>query len=428
MIDLFAANAASALVSAIWQGTILAVCVTLCLRLLPGIPAAFRSFIWSAVFCAVCALHFLPSSHGNAGINHPLHLASQWSLAVLAAWLGCSLFRAIQLAAGLRDLRQVLRRATPIPLHLGAPDASRAYQVCESPDVDRPSVLGFFSPRILLPPGLVEALTPAELNQVLLHEVEHLRRSDDWTNLAQRLALIFFPLNPVLLWIESRMCLERELACDDAVVATTGARKAYALCLTQLAERTIVQRGVALALGAWERRSELAHRVHRILRRPVRHMHPTALRATAATLVCAVALGSLTLARSPQLVTFVPSAGPAQLAGFAPQSVPYKPEAVFTNAAMRTTDHPAALVSATRVSMATRPAHSRMRRKKGIHRNTFPFSATAQRSERTAVQPAMLLTISPGEATPQFYVPAVIRMPVAYAAVATADGWIIIQL
>jgi beta-lactamase regulating signal transducer with metallopeptidase domain len=28
-----------------------------------------------------------------------------------------------------------------------------------------------------------------------MHEMEHLRRADDWTNLLQKLALVFFPLN-----------------------------------------------------------------------------------------------------------------------------------------------------------------------------------------------------------------------------------------
>ena len=64
--------------------------------------------------------------------------------------------------------------------------------------------------------------------------MEHLRRADDWTNLLQKLGLVLFPLNPVLLWVEHRLCAERELACDDRVVSSIAGRKAYALCLTHL--------------------------------------------------------------------------------------------------------------------------------------------------------------------------------------------------
>ena len=74
------------------------------------------------------------------------------------------------------------------------------------------------------------------------------------------------PLNPALVWIERRLCFERELACDDAVLRLTKAPKAYATCLTSLAEHRLGRRAAVLSLGAWERRSELARRVHRILR------------------------------------------------------------------------------------------------------------------------------------------------------------------
>ncbi len=50
MIAMLPAIAASCLISAIWQGMVLAACVTLCLHLLPETTAAIRSFIWTAVF------------------------------------------------------------------------------------------------------------------------------------------------------------------------------------------------------------------------------------------------------------------------------------------------------------------------------------------------------------------------------------------
>ena len=102
--------------------------------------------------------------------------------------------------------------------------------------------------------------------------MEHLRRRDDWTNLFQKAALVLFPLNPVLLWVERRLCAERELACDDRVLRSSGAAKAYAICLTRLAEFSMIQRSLSLALGAWERQSELVRRVHRLLRRPTESM------------------------------------------------------------------------------------------------------------------------------------------------------------
>jgi hypothetical protein len=188
----------------------------------------------------------------------------------------------------------------------------RRYQICVSDSIDRPSVIGFFSPRVLLPAWLFPQLTQAELEQVVLHEVQHLRRHDDWTNLAQKLILAAFPLSPALHFIDRRLSREREMACDEAVVRITRAPRAYAACLASLAERGLTRRAEALSLGAFERRPELVDRVHTILR-GARTLPPAAATALLGTLACALAAVSVGLAQCPQLLAFVaPSPAPAQ--------------------------------------------------------------------------------------------------------------------
>ena len=110
-------------------------------------------------------------------------------------------------------------------MHNGHPVA-----LCASDEVARPSVLGFFRPRILAPPALLDQLSEAELKQVILHEMEHLHRGDDWTNLLQKLALVLFPLNPALAWVERRLCAERghlgQLRLSVLPVASKAGRQA----------------------------------------------------------------------------------------------------------------------------------------------------------------------------------------------------------
>lgn len=312
----WSAGAASALLAAIWEGTLLAGLVWLMLRFLPRLSAAARSVIWLNVFLLMASLHLVPLFTGAAAPGaaamapHEVRLDLRWSLLVATLWLAMSLVRAGQLAAGALHLRRLGRRARPIPpvAELAAllEHHGRQVALCTSDDVARPSVLGFFHPRILVPSGLVERLTPAELRQVILHEMQHLRRGDDWTNLIQKLALVFFPLNPALAWVERRLCAERELACDDRVLHAGSGRKAYALCLAHLAEYSMVRRGFGLVLGAWERRPELVRRVQRILRDPMRSMaRGPALAATCG--LVAGALGcALVLARTPEIVSFAP--------------------------------------------------------------------------------------------------------------------------
>jgi hypothetical protein len=189
-------------------------------------------------------------------------------------------------------------------------------------------VIGFFAPRILVPDWLLARLTLGELEQVILHECEHLRRRDDWTNLVQKLCLVLFPLNPALAWMEHRLCREREMACDEGVVRVTHAPRAYAACLASMAERhleqSLARRGAAaLSLGAFERRSELASRVHSILRR-THFLGPIGARAVMGVVGCGLVMGAVGLARSPQVVGFV--SAPAAVAQAAPQVQTSSPE------------------------------------------------------------------------------------------------------
>src|SRR5208282_5537471 len=80
------------------------------------------------------------------------------------------------------------------------------------------------------------------LNVVLLHEFAHLRRWDDWTNLIQKMVRALFFFHPAVWWIENRLAVEREMACDDAVLAETANPHGYASCLVSLLEKSVAHR------------------------------------------------------------------------------------------------------------------------------------------------------------------------------------------
>jgi beta-lactamase regulating signal transducer with metallopeptidase domain len=341
----FAEAIAPVAVAALWQGAVVAIALVVCLRLAPRVPAAHRFVAWAAGFVVVACLQFLPliflpsiahlsdaSAAAPLGANaaRPLfQLDSRWGLAIAMLWLAASAFRAVELAVHSLRLRRLWKGATPVEADgnlrslMASVIGGRSIEVCTTRELDRPSVIGFFAPRILIPEWLYSRLTPGELEQVVLHEAEHLRRRDDWTNLLQKLLLVFVPLNPALAWMERRLCREREMACDEAVVRRTQAPCAYAACLAALAERglqrrELLRRAHALSLGVFERRPELVRRVHSILWRK-RALHPIAARALVGVMCCGLFAGAVELARSPQLVAFVAAQKPdAQVAVLAP--------------------------------------------------------------------------------------------------------------
>ncbi|HEY4356541.1 MAG TPA: M56 family metallopeptidase [Acidobacteriaceae bacterium] len=477
-VQSFAPAASGALVASVWEGLLLASAVAVGLRLFPRLSAAARSVIWVAVLVTVLmlpllslalpqdsiasALHVQGAQSGlPLGIHPGIHLNERWSFALAGLWAVFSLGRLAQLAISALRLRSMAKRAVPVE-----PEANiaallqagdRRAELCVSDEVDRPSVIGFFRPRILLPPELLTQFTAVELEPIVLHEMEHLRRRDDWTNLLQKAGLALLPLNPVLLWLDRRLCLERELACDDGVLRATKARKAYAACLTELAEQSLVRRGVMLALGLFGKQpSELARRVYRILQQPSAGMGRAQARAATCALLAGVGCGAVMLARSPQLVSFsTPTANDvtqARLALPAPIPAPRSsliaqtwPEPVHAAPVTPNVCRRATLVKASMPRSVSRGnAHNALRVCARTRRNIAALSQVAQ-LETPETLPWMVLAEWRSEALPARMAPTAV--PVAqvfravqvrqvqfgdsqltYAAVPTRDGWLIVQL
>jgi beta-lactamase regulating signal transducer with metallopeptidase domain len=435
-ISILASGAVASHLSAIWQGAILTLSVAACLRIFPGLTAKARSAIWLNVFTALLLLHFSPLWAGSAaapdfGRHAALHLDPRWSVAIAAVWLIVSLWRGANLVRGAVHSHRMARRATAVDVDStlqpllrvrGERQGGRVAALCTSAEVERPCVLGFFRPRILFPASLYAQLTPAELRQVILHEMEHLRRADDWTNLLQKAALVLFPLNPVLMLVERRLCAEREIACDDSVLRLTRARKSYALCLTRLAEYSLVRRGVSLVVGAWDRQSELVHRVQRLLRSPGQSMSSRRAAVLTAGLTLSVAAGAVALAHSPQLVSFAPASQVGAVVGSSLPPATFH-AAEFHQALFHEAAAAPALVKAT---VERRPIQ-----KPRLPRHQQVFDAM-QRSSRQPVAPPpapsyVVLTEWDEQGPPPQLILTVFHQK-SYAAVAFANGWLIVQI
>jgi beta-lactamase regulating signal transducer with metallopeptidase domain len=407
-------------VAALWQGAAVAVGLAVCLRLAPRVSPTHRFAAWAAGFGVVASLPALPllarfvatfagaaAESAPAAVmsaSHPwLQFDVRWSLAIAGLWLALSAYRAADLAVNSFRLRRLWRSAKPIEDGLLSSFASTLLQerskveICTTSELDRPSVIGFFAPRILIPDWLLSRLTREELEQVILHESEHLRRRDDWTNLIQKLCLAVFPLNLALAWMERRLSREREMACDEAVVRVTRAPRAYAACLASLAERglennaanMLARRAEALSLGAFERRPELVHRVHSILFGQ-KMLRPFAGRALLGVVSCGLLFGSVELARCPQMVAFVPTRSAPSLTAMAvkaeaPRALPANYAVARESEGFRAIDAEAIVPSRAQqaaVDGAMRqPGASRLR---PINVETASAEAAYARSEKSA--------------------------------------------
>jgi len=315
MAEVFALRLLDSLI----EGSAICVCAALILRIVPRQNAATR---FAVCFSALIAIAVMPWVSGAwlhtevedvAAKHAAIALPESWAIyflvgwGLLALWFSLRLGRAVWRLYSLRkscsavdpsDLDPVLQQT------LQRHDGRRKIVLCTSEQVRVPTAVGLMKPAILIPRSLMSELSPAELNQVVLHELAHFRRWDDWTNLIQQAvtALLFF--HPGIWWIEKKLGLEREMACDDAVLAETASPRAYAECLVRLAEKTFVNRGIALAQSVLGKVRQTSARVTRILdvNRPTPARYPSRL-AVSLVGVLAIACAGV-YSRSPKLIAF----------------------------------------------------------------------------------------------------------------------------
>src|SRR5215831_16412176 len=122
---------------------------------------------------------------------------------------------------GWRRIRTALRSSIPS-------DIPAAVEVRFSPGLLEPGVVGLRRPVLLLPFGIAEHLTPAQLEAVLAHELCHVRRRDNlFASIHMAVEAIFW-FHPLVWWIGARLLEERERACDEEVLSLGGEPRVYA--------------------------------------------------------------------------------------------------------------------------------------------------------------------------------------------------------
>ena len=346
-LNAFAQSSAERLVNSAVEGVVLALLAWLILRLAPRQNAGTRFSIWMATLLSIASL---PLAEALARADRPMTASLSHASLVLPAGLGFALFAAwaliatfflARLAFGVVQLFRLRASGKEVDLP-SLPELPRQTLVdfqqhrrvalCVSDGVSVPTAVGLFRPAVVLPPWTLSELSAADLNSVLVHELAHLRRRDDWTNLLQKLVRAVSFFHPAVWWIENRLSLEREMACDEHVLANTEDPRAYAECLVSLAEKGFLHRAVMLAQGAVHRVKECSARVRQILASE----RPRTAGASRLALVSA-ASGSVllmaTFAQAPNLIAFTsPAANPAIAA-----TRPNPPELVITLAAWHPT-------------------------------------------------------------------------------------------
>jgi len=338
---------AERLLNAIPGGLLIAALAWLLLRAAGRQNSRTRFAVWFGALLAIAGLPFMPSLSraglGGEAVRSTMLLSSIWAVIIVSVWAAIAFVASVRIVAGLWKLHQ-LRNACvaltpancPVAVHdlIAQLKSGRHVVICRSSAVRVPTVIGFFRPAILLPDWTLQELSAEELKVVLLHEIAHLERGDDWTNLAQKLVRTVFFFHPAVWWIERHLNVEREMACDDEVLAHTDNPHAYAECLVALAEKSFARRGLALTQAVVGHARDTALRLARILDGDRAHT-ATVFKPTLEIAALLVAGSMIALPHAPRMVAFQ-SATPARIVTSATTAVPQFTQARVVPASLPT--------------------------------------------------------------------------------------------
>lgn len=134
--------------------------------------------------------------------------------------------------------------------------------VLVAPDAG-PAVIGFSSPRVVLPAWTLTLDSPARA-LILRHELEHIRARDFHLLFFAAVATAMLPWNLALWFMARRLTLAVELDCDQRVLSATGTVREYGLMLLEVVRRRNV-RGLLLGASLIRPRGFLARRIHQMV-------------------------------------------------------------------------------------------------------------------------------------------------------------------
>jgi bla regulator protein blaR1 len=292
----------------LWQGSVVAGASFIMLRVLEGAHANVRYVVcWAALLLVLVLPAFpslpftpapadvLPVTRNDAIVSLP---DTWWtsSPAMVVVWMAWASVGAVKFVSAVVALRRARRQSCAFPPRVESilchwsrvRCAGRQATLVVSDAVTTAAVLGCGRPMIAVAPSLLTTLDAEQLDRVLIHEWTHVQRRDDLGHILQIVVRTVVGWHPAVWWLDRRLNIEREIACDEVTVAITGSPKSYAACLMTLANL----KGSAPAMNAAPAvftMSGLRARVTKILS-PHPWIAPVWARTIAAAIVVALCL------------------------------------------------------------------------------------------------------------------------------------------
>ena len=180
-----------------------------------------------------------------------------WAAVVLRVYMAGLLVLLLRLVVQRWSVRQFARRATVVQdggwmaLLRECADrmgVHRPVRLLRSREHNVPVTFGTRRPSIVIP-AIADTWSEDRRRAVICHELAHVGRFDCLTHTLASAACAVYWFHPAVWWIARRLRVERELACDDRVIAAGTEPREYAGHLLEIAYSFGGRRAPALAVS-----------------------------------------------------------------------------------------------------------------------------------------------------------------------------------
>ncbi|MCM3494506.1 BlaR1 family beta-lactam sensor/signal transducer [Paenibacillus lactis] len=185
-----------------------------------------------------------------------------FALIILRAWLSIRRMKKTARPVSNSDVLALLEECKR-KLHI-----TREVVVLESPLVQSPMLAGVLKPYLMLPSRCMDWLSMDEIRYILLHELNHWKTKDNVTNYGIVAFQAVYWFNPLIWMALKQMRLDREIACDHAVLSSLDERfhSDYGQTILRFAGRASHSVPFSLASPFVGPKSPIRHRIETIVR------------------------------------------------------------------------------------------------------------------------------------------------------------------
>ena len=231
------------------------------LLFLPWVPAPVISepFIKNLIIGATFALQ------GNTSLEHinwvRNTLVATVPVLIPLAYFSLLSIRCIRLFNAFKRVTQIADSGTPIETHSIFPVILHQLSF-------PPMTIGLWKPKILISKKVYDALSGSEIDMIIQHEEEHIRRLDGLANLVRIVVREILFFSPFIWNLSKNFEEEMEISVDMAVLAQNGmSAKAYGGLLVTVSESSLPE-GNSIPIAAYLSNSSIARRLRSMKQLP----------------------------------------------------------------------------------------------------------------------------------------------------------------